>query len=292
MNISCDDVFCNNIDCLDVSNRHYHPLMSSREPTPEQRPATIERKPLFFDRIFQKKLPPPPPSSPPMFDLPPLAPIELKGYGLSRQVLDNDLAQDIRQLVPARLQLEDQWQLVYSLDHDGVLLNTLYRHCEPNYTRNHGPKREAGFGESVVTLFIGQGKVAPVRPQGYVVVIRDNHHNRFGCFLNENLHQVDSKRYYGNGECFLWKVEPVDEDNNRFKAFMYTGVNDNIIYSNSQFIAVGSLNGENGLYIDGLLDYGVSYRCDTFGNEVLNHRNDFDKMGRFTIIGLEIWRIG
>ena len=48
------------------------------------------------------------------------------------------------------------------------------------------------------------------------------------------------------------------------KAFMYTGINDNIIYSNHDFIAIGSSNGQNGLFIDKSLLSGVSYSCDTF----------------------------
>lgn len=277
--------------------------MTSREPTPEVTPRgapqPLERKELFFDRIFNRQQPSSSSSTTTttndpvatFADIPPLPPIELDGYNQPKQILDGELAQDIRQLIPGRLQLEDHWQLVYSLDHDGVSLSTLYRHCDPKYSRNT-KKREVGFGDQVVTLMIGNNQSVVMRAQGFIMVIRDEHNNRFGCFLNEHLRVVDSKRYYGNGECFLWKVEPVDDNNHRFKAFMYTGVNDNIIFSNGNFIAIGSLNGENGLYIDSLLDYGVSYRCDTFGNEVLNQVNDHVKMGRFKIYGLEIWRVG
>ena len=33
-------------------------------------------------------------------------------------------------LVPARLQLCEEWNLIYSLDQDGVSLGTLYKKCE------------------------------------------------------------------------------------------------------------------------------------------------------------------
>ncbi|EGV66182.1 TLD-domain-containing protein, partial [Yamadazyma tenuis ATCC 10573] len=146
------------------------------------------------------------------------------------------------------------------------------------------------------------------RPLGYVMVIRDSKGNRFGCYLNEHLHPMEHRRYYGNGECFLWKLEKIhknstqdtDLDHHRFKAFMYTGINDNIIYSNHDFIAIGSSKGQNGLWIGSNLLEGVSYRCDTFGNEVLNgigDRGDSSSfgdsvVGKFKILGLEIWRIG
>lgn len=275
--------------------------MESRESTPDQEPKSpLERKSLFFDRIFSR------PSKSPSKDKNTATqynsmdnfcysePLTLKGYNLPKQILEQDLASDIRNLIPARLQLQDEWVLVYSLDHDGVLLNTLYRHCEPKYNRQStNDKIDVGFGDQVVTSMIGSSHQV-LRPQGFVLVIRDEKNNVFGCYLNEYLRPVDSKRYYGNGECFLWKRERVSEHNNqtRFKAFMYTGINDNIIYSNSQFIAVGSLNGQNGLYIDQSLDDGVSYRCDTFGNEVLNESDETIKMGKFKIYGLEIWRIG
>ena len=41
------------------------------------------------------------------------------------------------------------------------------------------------------------------------------------------------------------------------KAFMYTGINDNIVYSNHDFIAIGSSNGQNGLFIDKSLLSGL-----------------------------------
>lgn len=140
------------------------------------------------------------------------------------------------------------------------------------------------------------------RPVGYVLIVKDNKNNKFGAYLNENLKPMDHKRYYGNGESFLWKQEHVKgTKDHRFKAFMYTGINDNIIYSNHDFIAIGSSNGQNGLYINKSLEEGISYRCETFGNEILNGDGDLggnshkfgDKVfGKFEIRGIELWRVG
>jgi hypothetical protein len=68
------------------------------------------------------------------FQPPPVYPIVLKGYrpdtAPSAQLLSRALAEEIRLLVPARLQLCEDWSLVYSLEQDGVSLGTLYKKCE------------------------------------------------------------------------------------------------------------------------------------------------------------------
>jgi hypothetical protein len=68
------------------------------------------------------------------FQPPPLYPLSLKGLGTgssaSAQLLSKALAEEIRLLVPPRLQLCEEWNLVYSLDRDGVSLGTLYKKCD------------------------------------------------------------------------------------------------------------------------------------------------------------------
>lgn len=248
--------------------------------------------------------------------LPPLSQLSLKGYKSStkRRLLDDELASNIRNLLPARLQLFDEWDLVYSLEQHGVSLNTLYQRSNPDYQllQLRKNKPEVGYGDSVISSMMS-GNVNSMRerrrPQGYVLIIKDENNSKFGCFVNEHLRPMDQKRYYGNGECFLWKSElftPSPSNSNseedisshlatpqiRFKAFMYTGINDNIIYSNHDFIAIGSSKGQNGLWIDRSLYNGVSYSCDTFGNEILNSNSGDAKIGKFKIMGLELWRVG
>lgn len=226
--------------------------------------------------------------------------------------MSKELAANIRLVLPPRLQLYDDWELIYSLDQHGISLGTLYRNSNPVYQRERqrelatGKKTQSGFADNVVKTMVdfskGQDNHPAPRLNGYVLVIQDDKKNKFGCFLNEHLRPNDHKRYYGNGECFLWKCEwvegsrPKDASNEkaqRFKAFMYTGINDNVIYSNTNYIAVGSSSGNNGLWIDKSLDTGVSYPCDTFGNEILNeHGESGHKFGKFRIIGLELWRVG
>lgn len=61
---------------------------------------------------------------------PPLYPIILRGYdpttAQSAQLLNRTLAEEIRLLVPARLQLCEEWTLIYSLEQNGSSLKTLY----------------------------------------------------------------------------------------------------------------------------------------------------------------------
>ncbi|KAK6200398.1 TLD-domain-containing protein [Scheffersomyces amazonensis] len=285
-------------------------------------PPQVRKRSTFFDRIIGRKSPSPTDksirssrsSSVGSNYLPPLSPLSLKGYKSTtkHRLLDDELASNIRNLLPARLQLFDEWEMVYSLEQDGISLNTLYRHCDPEFQLQQlqKKKQDRGYADSIVkSMVVGRASSSynsfeAKRPQGYVLIIQDEKNSIFGCYLNENLRIMEHKRYYGNGECFLWKCENYNprvlshgnrehegKQAIRFKAFMYTGINDNIIFSNSQFISIGSSNGENGLFIDKSLYKGVSYRCETFGNEILNDQID-EKFGKFKIMGLEIWRVG
>ena len=62
------------------------------------------------------------------FQPPPLTPLTLSG-STSSTILSRVVAEEIRLLVPPRLQLAEQWSLAYSLEQDGVSLGTLYSKC-------------------------------------------------------------------------------------------------------------------------------------------------------------------
>ena len=68
------------------------------------------------------------------FQPPPLYPVNLEGYKeatpASARLLTRALAEEIRLLVPPRLQLCEEWRLVYCLEEHGVSLGTLYKKCE------------------------------------------------------------------------------------------------------------------------------------------------------------------
>ena len=66
---------------------------------------------------------------------------------------------------------------MYSLEQHGVSLTTLYERCS---------RKEFQRG-------------------GFVLVVKDDGGGLFGAFVNERL-RVSGGRYYGTGECFLWKA--------------------------------------------------------------------------------------
>lgn len=91
------------------------------------------------------------------FQPPPLYPIVLKGYhpdtAPSAQLLSRALAEEIRLLVPARLQLCEDWNLVYSLEQDGVSLGTLFKKCQDLRGMRNGFVLVVKDGEGSVRFF-------------------------------------------------------------------------------------------------------------------------------------------
>ncbi|KAF3940783.1 hypothetical protein ABW19_dt0209275 [Dactylella cylindrospora] len=227
---------------------------------------------------------PPPPRQPSPYLPPALTPLRFSGIPISspasNMLLTKTVAEEIRQLIPVRLQLHENWTLMYSLEQHGVSLSTLYSK-------------------------LGKG--------AFVFVVKDTSDTVFGAFANESLHP-SAGRYYGTGECFLWKASPLsttssstsslavldDEklgfgqqksrlptDNIRFKAFPYSGINDYMILCEPSFISFGGGDGHYGLWVDDNFDVGVSSTCPTYGNEPLSDEGD-----KFGILGVEVWRVG
>lgn len=91
------------------------------------------------------------------FQPPPLYPLTLRGYSdttsPSAQLLSRTIAEEIRLLVPPRLQLCEEWNLVYSLEQDGVSLGTLYQKCEDLRGLRNGFVLVVRDGEGGVRLF-------------------------------------------------------------------------------------------------------------------------------------------
>ncbi|KAH9830705.1 U3 small nucleolar RNA-associated protein 22, partial [Teratosphaeria destructans] len=107
------------------------------------------------------------------FQPPPLTPLTLHGYkdttrGKGR-LLSKALAEEIRLLVPPRLQLQDRWHLTYSLEQNGSTLSTLYHLCD-----EHRGKRG-----------------------GFVLVVRDAHGGIFGAYLTDPPRP--QPHYFGTG---------------------------------------------------------------------------------------------
>ncbi|KAL4879605.1 hypothetical protein BJY04DRAFT_208534 [Aspergillus karnatakaensis] len=276
------------------------------------------------------------------FQPPPLTPLTLLAnedhtpipLPSQNQLLTRALAEEIRLLVPPRLQLVDTWRLAYSLDRDGASLSTLYENCRAVSARS--PRA------------------------GYVLVIRDaspSASSVFGAYMTDPPHP--DSHYFGTGECFLWRASVLpppaasffnpdgDEsvyseealekagfppppsadttnvgrsttlrsdklpskpkaphthaiaqtkvsssgtttpDRIRFKAFPYSGINDYMMFCETGFLSLGGGDGHYGLWLDSIIEKGVSASCQTFGNEPLS-----DEGVKFNVLGAEIWYVG
>lgn len=80
-----------------------------------------------------------PKRTPSPFVPPPLTGLSLRGHRSPRhQILARTLAEEIRLLLPPRLQLSTEWTLAYSVETDGVSLATLYSKCEWFAGNRHG----------------------------------------------------------------------------------------------------------------------------------------------------------
>lgn len=114
------------------------------------------------------------------FQPPPLTALSLEESGNAvHQLLTRSLAEEIRLLVPPRLQLVETWRLAYSLERDGSSLATLYENCK---RMSHRSQRA-----------------------GYVLVVRDTSGGAiFGAYLTDPPHP--SPHFFGTGECFLWRA--------------------------------------------------------------------------------------
>jgi hypothetical protein len=102
------------------------------------------------------------------FQPPPLTPLTLKGYRQDTRekgkLLSKALAEEIRLLVPPRLQLLDEWSLAYSLEQNGVSLGTLYQKSD-DFRGKRG---------------------------GYVLVVKDGSGSVFGAYLSDPPHPSSS----------------------------------------------------------------------------------------------------
>ncbi|POS85941.1 hypothetical protein EPUL_001904 [Erysiphe pulchra] len=244
------------------------------------------------------------------FPSPSLCPISLHFESFSDQhytkLLTKSLAEEIRLLVPPRLQLCEEWHIVYSLEKDGACLGTLYKKCS---------ELQGGLN-------------------GFVLVVKDGRGDLFGAYLNE-APRIEPY-FFGNGECFLWRAtflsasqmnlpllpsvdttnmqrsttvgtqslhSPASSNFNdvlqsnsnsssvserlRFKAFPYSGVNDYLMLCEANYLSIGGGDGHYGLWLDDTFDRGISSHCLTFGNEPLSEEGE-----KFDVMGVEIWSLG
>ncbi|KAI8988972.1 TLDc domain-containing protein, partial [Pilobolus umbonatus] len=149
-----------------------------------------------------------------------------------------------------RYRIAPKWRLLYSLDQHGVSLHNLYSLMK----RYEGP---------------------------CMMIIKDADNQLFGAYLSDTLTQQTS--FYGTGECFLWKLNKMEASCPKIKVYPWTGKNDYMILSDSDFIAIGGGQGKFGLWLNSELEKGYSNTCPTFDNDCLTLKPDFE------CIEMEIW---
>jgi len=286
-------------------------------------------------------------------------PVELKQRRYDTDpVIEPWHAARIQALFPRRLRLGKTWSLLYSLDQHGASLSTLYsrvgRLSSDMTSMTSGPSEAWLRGSSAAARSAALGTSAPaactslsanattsMMDCAVVLAVRDADDNIFGAFVNEPFHVAS--HYYGNGQCFLWKTvqrrlpavpEITDGDASKhddlhpdraIEYFRWSGENDYMVLSESDYLSVGGGDGRYGLWLDDTLTNGLSGRCPAFHNEVLcdphesnaSHAADnapkppADLLGpvdetqnqvesqanmsetkRFSCIGLEVWAVG
>lgn len=206
-------------------------------------------------------------------------PVTLEGYAptTKHRLLSPEMCDELRTLMPTRIQLFDKWELLYSLEQHGASIQSLFNRVNADAN--------------------------PAKRVGYVLIIEDRLGGIFGGYTNEPFHPTEKHAYYGNGECFLWKLEKVpdininevngekklDKNSYRwsFKGFPHTGINEFSIYCTAKFLSMGAGEGHYGLWCDDSLFKGVCNPCLTYGNEVLSSEGK-----KFHIVNLEVWKIG
>ncbi|RAH83673.1 TLD-domain-containing protein [Aspergillus japonicus CBS 114.51] len=138
------------------------------------------------------------------FQPPPLTPLTLTDPDSHQPpnnedyLLTRSLAEEIRLLVPARLQLCDTWRLAYSLERDGASLSTLYENCRAISQRS--PR--AGY-----VLIIRDASPSPSTTSSTPTNNNTSPHSSgavFGAYMTDPPHP--DSHYFGTGECFLWRA--------------------------------------------------------------------------------------
>jgi hypothetical protein len=114
-----------------------------------------------------------------------------------------------------------EWKKVFSVDEDGVSLQTFYKNAN-NYSNA-------------------------------ILFIEDNNGYKFGAYTTEDW--AIHKHFYGTGESFLFTFRDTEED---IEFYKWSGYNDHIQYSDEESIAVGGADGKFALYLRSNFYQGIS----------------------------------
>lgn len=128
----------------------------------------------------------------------------------------------IGRLLPPIIRMQ-QWNRLYSIDVDGVSLSTFYKNLKSHTAT--------------------------------ILLIQDQSGYKFGAYVSSDW--VVKKYFYGTGESFLFTFKDTEED---MKVYRWTGINENIQYSNEKEIALGGHQGTFALYLRKNFYFGTSHK--------------------------------
>lgn len=114
-----------------------------------------------------------------------------------------------------------EWKKVFSVDEDGVSLQTFYKNAH-NYSNA-------------------------------ILFIEDDGGYKFGAYTTEDW--AIHKHFYGTGESFLFTFRDSEED---IEFYKWSGYNDHVQYSDEESIAVGGADGKFALYLRSNFYQGMS----------------------------------
>lgn len=130
------------------------------------------------------------------------------------------------------------WELIYSLNRDGISMLTFFEKCKRN--------------------------------SDTILVVQDFQGTIFGGYCAEPWRV--SSNFYGNGENMLFTFKHGPSP----KVFRWSGMDDQFQWANSNSLGMGGgSRGRFGLFIKDSLYKGSSSNTSTFDNEILSAEGDF-----------------
>eukprot|EP00347_Sterkiella_histriomuscorum_P017009 403351003 len=131
-----------------------------------------------------------------------------------------------------------EWKLLYSINTDGVSMQTFFRSTR--------------------------------RRDNTVLLIKDTNDSIFGAYCCEEWRT--HPYYYGIGESFVFKFQDGQED---IKVFGYTCLNEKIQFCDDKCIMIGGGGKGASIFINNNFLEGRSSESETFNNEILSSTQDF-----------------
>lgn len=95
-----------------------------------------------------------------------------------------------------------------------------------------------------------------------LLVIETTDGNIFGAYLSKSLKNRSSRKFFGTGESFIFNLRPTAQIFHWNESYE----NQQFIYADENFLAIGCSSGKFGIWIDRDLNQVVSSPCDTFKN--------------------------